>query len=278
MMVTEGWDRMVAQQQPWSEEVIRVAGTDLSCIKGGRGRPLLVLHEELGHPGWLHWHARLSRRRMLYIPLHPGFGVSPRLDWIMHMRDLACFYARVLRELELVPIDVIGFSFGGWLAAEMAANCAEQFGRMILVAAVGIRPPAGEILDMFRVTARTYLNASVYDRMHTPEFATLYGGSASPEQFEAWEDARTETARLAWQPYMHNPSLGHLLEGIRNLPTLLIWGRQDAVVPLSAGQAYQQAIAGSELVLLEACGHRPEIEQTAKFVHAVERFLAEGGQ
>jgi pimeloyl-ACP methyl ester carboxylesterase len=265
-------------QQPWVEEVIRVAGTDLTCIKGGCGRPLLVLHEELGHPGWLRWHTRLSRQRMLYIPLHPGFGTSPRLDWIMTMRDLACFYSRVLRELALAPIDVIGFSFGGWLAAEMAANCAEQFRRMILVAPAGIRPPAGEIMDMFRVTARTYLNASVYDRVHTPEFASLYGGRPGSEQFELWEDARAETARLGWQPYLHNPSLGHLLEGVGNLPTLLIWGRQDVVVPLSAGQAYQQAITGSKLVLLEACGHRPEIEQTAEFIRAVEDFLAEGGQ
>jgi pimeloyl-ACP methyl ester carboxylesterase len=264
--------------QPGVEEVIRVAGTDLTCIKGGRGKSLLVLHEELGHPGWLRWHAQLSRQRTLHIPLHPGFGTSPRLEWMMNVRDLACYYARVLRELKLVPIDVIGFSFGGWLAAEMAANCAEQFRRMILVAPTGIRPPAGEIMDMFRVTARTYLNASVYDRMHTPEFATLYGGGPSPEQFEAWEDARAETARLAWQPYLHNPSLSHLLEGVTGLPTLLIWGRQDMVVPLSAGQAYQQAITGSELMLIEACGHRPEIERTAELIDAVERFLAGGGQ
>ncbi len=89
-----------------------------------------------------------------------------------------------------------------------------------------------------------------------------------------WEDARAETARLAWSPYMHNPSLPRLLGVIDQLPTLLIWGREDRVVPLSAGEAYKKAIAGSKLVVLDKCGHRPEIEQNAAFVREVKSFLS----
>src|SRR5919198_5622178 len=265
---------MTGNAQAWRESIVHVASTDLTFIKGGTGRPLLVLHEELGHPGWLRWHAALAQSHTLHIPLHPGFGTSPRVEWVSSVRDLACFYARVLQDMGLSPIDVIGFSLGGWIAAEMAANCAQQFRRMVLVAPTGIGPPQGDIMDLFTVTARAYLDESVHDAQSTPEFAKLYGGEQTPEQFEAWEDARAETPRLAWQPYMHNPSLGPLLEGIDKLPTLLIWGRQDQVVPLSAGQAYQNAIAGSELVVLENCGHRPEIEKTAEFIEHIERFLA----
>ena len=154
---------MAENAQEWTEEVVHVAGTDLTFIQGGSGKPLLVLHEELGYPGWLRWHSALARHRTLHIPLHPGFGKSPRVEWVLSMRDLACFYARVLRDTHLSPIDVMGFSLGGWLAAEMAANCAHQFQRMVLVAPAGLRPPEGEIMDMFRVTARTYLHASVLD-------------------------------------------------------------------------------------------------------------------
>ena len=100
------------------------------------------------------------------------------------------------------------------------------------------------------------------DVENTPEFAKLYGGEQTPEQYEAWEDARAETARIAWEPYMFYPSLGPLLAGAKDLPTLIIWGRNDDVVPLSAGQAYNKAIPGSELVVFDNCGHRPEIEQT----------------
>ncbi|MGH7966750.1 MAG: alpha/beta fold hydrolase, partial [Candidatus Binatia bacterium] len=104
--------------------------------------------------------------------------------------------------------------------------------------------------------------------------AKLYGGEQSPEQFEAWEDARAETARLAWQPYLYNPSMEPLLEGVTGLPTLLIWGKQDKVVPLSAGEAYKKSIAGSELVVFDNCGHRPEVEKQAEFTERVQRFLA----
>ena len=129
-------------------------------------------------------------------------------------------------------------------------------------------------MDIFTVTARAYLGLTVLDRDKTPEFNKLYGGERTPEQFEAFEDARSEIARLAWEPYFFSPSLPKLLEGVAGLPTLIIWGRQDAVIPLSAGEAYHKAISGSKLAVLDQCGHRPEIEKTAEFVKLLRDFLA----
>ena len=95
----------------------------------------------------------------------------------------------------------------------------------------------------------------------------------TPEQFEAFEDARAETARLGWEPFMHNPSLGHLLEGVQGLPTLLVWGQQDAVVPRGCITAYQKAIAGAQVAEIPEVGHRPEIENADAFVRIVQAFL-----
>ena len=106
----------------WSEEITHVAGTDLAIIKGGQGKPLLVLHEEMGHPGWLSWHAALAKERTLMIPIQPGFGKSPRVEAIRNVHELGLFYSWVLRDMNLAPIDVIGFSLGGWAAAEMATR------------------------------------------------------------------------------------------------------------------------------------------------------------
>ena len=78
---------MAGNAQEWREETVRVAGTDLTLIQGGTGKPLLVLHEELGHPGWLRWHTALAQNRTLLIPLHPGFGKSPRVEWVQGVRD-----------------------------------------------------------------------------------------------------------------------------------------------------------------------------------------------
>jgi pimeloyl-ACP methyl ester carboxylesterase len=258
----------------WTERSYRIGEADLLVLEFGREKPLLVLHEELGCPGPLLWQTALAKNRKLVVPLHPGFGRTPRVEWIASMRDLACFYARFLEEQRLVPVDVIGFSFGGWIAAEMAANEPSLFSRMVLVAPAGIRPPEGEILDLFLLTGQKYLQATVVDPARTPEFTDLYGAEQTPEQFEAWEDARAETARIAWQPYMYNPSLPKLLERVRRVSTLIVWGEHDRIVPASAGDAYRRAIAGSKLVVLPGCGHRPEIEKRTDFVAEVENFLA----
>jgi pimeloyl-ACP methyl ester carboxylesterase len=256
-----------------TEEKFRVGEAELQVIKAGTGRPLLVLHGELGHPGWLKWHSALAQKRTLWIPLHPGFGKSPVANWIMSIRDLSVFYARFIREQKLAPTDVIGFSLGGYIAAEMAVSNAQQFSKMILVGATGIRPPSGEIMDMFTVTARTYLNRHVLDPNGPHEFKNLFGGEQTPEQFEAWEDARAEAARIAWQPYMFDQSMAHLLENIAGLPTLILWGRQDPVVPLSAGELYNKKIAGSKLVTFDQCGHMPEVEKSDDFIREVSNFL-----
>ena len=155
----------------------------------------------------------------------------------------------------------------------MIAGNPNQFRRAVLVAPGGIRPTEGELMDAFQVPAQNYIDASVANAAATPEFAKLYG-EPTPERYEALEDARAEFARLAWQPYFHNPSLPHLLDGINGDRVLLIWGDQDRVVPRNAVERYHKALKGSKLVVLDHCGHRPEIEKTDQFVNEVKQFLA----
>ncbi|HEV8714772.1 MAG TPA: alpha/beta hydrolase [Candidatus Binatia bacterium] len=257
----------------WNEETVNVAGTELVLVKGGSGKPLLIFHDELGYPGWVQWNEVLARERTLLIPLQPGFGRTPRLEWIRSYRDLGGFYAMVLREMKLDPLDVIGFSAGGFTAAEMAAADPKIFTHMVLVAPMGLKPTEGEITDIFPLTIRSYLRATVADPT-TPEFGKIYGGEMTPQQFEAFEDARAETARIGWEPYMHNPSLGYLLRGVKNLPTLLVWGQKDTIVPKGCVEAYRQALVGAKVTKLPNVGHRPEIEDSAEFVRAVKAFLA----
>lgn len=265
---------MAGGTRNYQEKTVAVGTTQLHYLEGGQGSPLVIFHGELGFPGWVRFHDELAKNHRLIIPLHPGFGVTERTDWVTSIRDLAGFYARFLKEQKLAPVDVIGFSLGGWLAAEMAANNQQQFKHLSLVAPVGIRPPEGEILDLFAMPAKAYVEKSVHDKAHTAEFSQLYGGSVSPQQFEAWDDCQAETARLAWQPYMFNYSLPHLLEGVSNLPTLIVWGEDDKVVPISAAKAYQASLQGAKLVQLSNCGHYPEIEQPDAFLQGLSRFLA----
>ena len=95
----------------------------------------------------------------------------------------------------------------------------------------------------------------------------------TPEQFEAFEDARSETARLGWEPFMHNPSLPYLLRGLK-IPTLLVWGTRDRIVPRGCIDAYRAAIKDARVALVEGVGHRPEIENPAEFDRIVREFFA----
>jgi len=264
---------MTTTSQTWTEEISRVAGVDLQIIKGGSGEPLLILHDEIGHGAWLGFHESLAQSYTIHIPSHPGFGKTPALDWIMNMRDMAGWYLQALDELGIGSVNVAGFSLGGWLAAEMAAMCPHQFKKMVLVSPLGIQPPVGEIYDMFLEVAKEFITAGFLDPSKLEEFQQVYPDEPSPEQVEAWEVAREEACRLGWRPYMFYPALPQLLGRVKDLPTLILWGRQDAIVPLSAGEVYHQSIAGSKLTILDDCGHRPEIEKSAEFVQLVRQFL-----
>lgn len=266
---------MTTSSKPWTEEIVEAAGTRLQLVKGGTGEPLLILHDEMGHPGWLRFHEALAHDYTLYIPSHPGFGKSERLDWIMNMRDMAGWYLEALDDLGLGQVNVVGFSLGGWLAAQMATMCPHQVKRLVLVGAPGIRPPSGEIFDMFLATAKEFITASFLNPASTQEFQKVCPDDATPEQVETWEVAREEACRLSWKPYMHDPALPHLLRRLRKLPTLIVWGKQDPIVPLSVAEVYQASIKGARLAVLDNCGHRPEIEKSDGFVRLAREFLSD---
>ena len=255
----------------WSESVVRVGADALTVREAGAGRPLLILHEELGPTAWCGWHEELARNRRLIMPIQPGFR-GERIGWMRSVRDLSCFYGHFLRGAALGPVDVLGFSFGGWVAAEMAVNNSVQFSKMALIAPFGIKPHDGFIMDMFPMSSFDYLKSSVSATDHVAEFANLYGPQ-SAEQFETWEDARTECARLAWEPYMHDPSLEPLLGGLKGLPAIVVWGNRDGILPESAARAFQRAIPDCVLKIFAECGHRPEIEKRDEFVRTLERFF-----
>src|SRR5206468_11949167 len=130
----------------FAETAIEVGGTPVTTLRGGNGDPVLVLHDELGFPGWMRWNRELATDRELVVPLQPAYGKTPKVDWIESYRDLAGFYGRLVREQGLAPVDVIGFSAGGYIAAEMAAACPETLLHMVLVAPMGVRPSEGMIM------------------------------------------------------------------------------------------------------------------------------------
>ena len=144
----------------WTQENARVGDADLIVERAGHGPPLLLFHEELGCPGTTQWQVEMAKTRTLIQVHHPGFSRSERVPWVESMRDLACFYAWYVRELGEGPIDVMGFSFGGWVAAEMAALPAGQSKALTIEHPSGGTPIIAEVGDDGSVTSTAVLRTA----------------------------------------------------------------------------------------------------------------------
>src|SRR5581483_311771 len=84
---------------------------------------------------------------------------------------------------------------------------------------------------------------------------------------------REMAARLIWKPYAHNPRLHHFLRRVTN-PTLVVWGKQDRIVPPVCGEQYARLLPNATLRIVDNCGHSPNIEKPDEFVRLVRDFLA----
>lgn len=261
----------------FTDEVVEVAGVRIQLRRGGAGAPLLVLHGELGVPGWLRAYARLAEHYSVYVPSLPGFGRSARPDWIVSVRDLAAWVTWFVRDLKLPqPLPVIGFSLGGWVAAEIATMNATLFSKMVLVGAAGLQPDEGQVWDYFVHGSREAFAQAFCDPAKAPEYAQYYDRAWTREEEAQAEQNREMAARLFWKPYMRSHTLAGLLRGVAT-PTLVVWGREDAIVPLDVCRRYVAAIPGATETILDRCGHLPEMEKPEAFVRAVLDFLAPRG-
>ena len=256
----------------FTEEMIDVGGTHIQMLKGGSGEPLVVLHGAGGNSGWLNYVNALSDKYTVYLPSHPGYGKSERPDWLETMADLASFYTWFLEEQGLEGSRAIGFSMGGWLAAEIAASCRHAFSKLMLVDAAGIQPQQGEIADIFIISPAQVAELLFHDPKQAPEYESIYGGEPTPEQTDIAEGNREMSVRLCWKPYMYDPRLPGLLARV-NIPTRILWGGNDRLIPLECGHMFNQAIPGSDLVIIDNCGHVPQMEKTEEFVKAAVEFL-----
>jgi pimeloyl-ACP methyl ester carboxylesterase len=147
------------------------------------------------------------------------------------------------------------------------------FSKMVLVGAAGLAPEDGHIWDYFIHSNQEAFAHAFADPAGAPEYARYYGKTWTPQDETQAEWNREMAARLVWKPYMRSHTLAALLPGIVT-PTLVVWGREDAIVPVSVGQRYARAIPGATSHVLERCGHLPEMEQPDAFVRVVREFLA----
>jgi len=254
------------------EQFIDIAGTKIHLRKAGQGKPLVILHSVEGSLGWRAYHRQLAEHFTVYAPSLPGFDQSQRPEWLESFTDLTRFTLWLLQELDLPKVSLLGHSMGGWLAAEMAVTCPQIVDRLVLADAAGIQPQQGEITDVFLHGQDGTRQMAFFDLKKIPEYEELFGRKPSREEREILIQNQENTIRYCWKPYMFNRSLPHLLPRI-HAPTLIVWGKEDRIIPLECGERYQQSIRGAQLEVLPQCGHHPHLEKTEQFVSLVQNFL-----
>ncbi len=256
-----------------SPQSLNVAGIELECLQRGTGRPLLLLHGAGGPRPTAPFMEMLAQRMHLIAPTHPGFGNSPLPEWIDSVDDLAYLYLDLLDQLDLRDVVLMGFSMGGWTAAEMAIKNTTRLAKLILVDPVGCKfkdRETREFPDIYALPPDEVNRLTYYD---PATFAPKYD-QMSDEQLQAAARNREAAALYLWEPYMHNPKLRYRLHRI-NVPTLLIWGAHDGLATPEYGRSYCAAIPGAKMEIIEKAGHTPQNEQPEAFVAAVMRFIEE---
>ncbi|HEU0075541.1 MAG TPA: alpha/beta hydrolase [Dehalococcoidia bacterium] len=254
------------------DQMVQVGDATLHLLRGGGGRPALVLHGIEGPEGWLAFHEALSRQADVIAPSHPGFGLSERPEWMESIGHQALFYEWFLRERGIDEVDLIGFGIGGWIAAEMAAMNSENLRRLVLIDAAGVRPVEGETVDIFVQPWRDIVAACVHNPEGAEEYRRIYDELPIVDFGGAREAGRSMTMRLCYRPYMHNPAFPAALGAVRT-PTLVVWGSDDRIIPVECGRLYAGAIPGARIEVIEGCGHWPHYEKPAELAEVVAKFL-----
>ncbi|MGI8461463.1 MAG: alpha/beta fold hydrolase [Solirubrobacterales bacterium] len=278
----------------WSEHLrsIRVRGTEVRYVELGpspssAGPPLVFVHGLSG--AWQNWLEQIPHfagdHRVVALDL-PGFGGSPVPNWPITISEYGRFLGAFCDELGIERCTLVGHSMGGFIAAEVAISDPERAERLALVSSAGItharmmRAPATSLARLAAATAPYAFKAR--ERALTRPSLRHY---ALRGVFDQPNELRPE---LLWENIHAAFDAPGMLGAVAGLvgydvtdrlpeievPTLVVWGRQDRVVPPSDGEEFVRLIPNAQRVVFDRCGHVPPIERPARFNALLETFLA----
>ncbi len=254
---------------PCTVEHLPVGDTQLYCLKGGSGPPALVLHGIEGNEGWLAFHEALAQSFTVYAPSHPGYGHTQAPSWVTSVWHQAVFYNWALQHLG--DVNLVGVGLGGWIAASMAVMCQTQLRRLVLIGAAGLKPEKDEIFDVFVAPWTEVIRQSFADPDSAAEYQRIYGSAPVAEFGGIREAGRVMSMRMCFKPYMYDPSLLGMLGKI-DVPTLIVWGDQDRIMPMECARMFSQAIPHAQLKMLDRCGHFAHLDRPEELAAMIREF------
>lgn len=253
-------------------ERIDIDGVSIEALIHGTGRPLVFLHGIDYFQQQVPFLYRLAESFRVIVPRHPGFGATRRPAWMRTVGDLAYLYLDLLDRLALEDAVLVGSSFGGWVALEMAVRSTARLSSLVLIDSLGLKFAGRdevEITDIFALSAEDVAKYNFADPKNAPNYGALDDGALE-------EVARDREAAVlyGWRPFMHNPSLVHWLHRPK-VPSLVVWGEQDRIVKPTYGAHLTQRLQRARFLPIAGAGHYPQIEHPEKVATAIEAFARE---
>lgn len=267
-MTTRTTDRTDRTVSTWNGEVT------LTFRVAGSGPALVYLHPAAG-PGWDPFLDLLAGHYTVYAPEFPGTtpGDPHAIHRIDTLWDAVLIYEQALRELGVQGAVLVGQSFGGMLAAELAAAYPGMFSRIVLMDPIGLWDDEHPVAN-WMTTPAPALPALLFADPAGPAAQAML---AMPDDPEAVILAQAQlvwnmgaTGKLCWP--IPDRGLRKRLHRI-SAPTLIVWGEDDALVSSFYADEFVRGIADGRAVIIPDCGHIPQVEQTEATWSAVVPFL-----
>lgn len=248
----------------FEDSFVEVDGCKVHLRRGGKGDPLLFLHGASGAPVVMPFMEKLAQRFDVLVPEHPGYGKSDEPEWLENIHDVAYFYLDFLKQLNLRNVTIVGSSMGGWMAMEIAVRDTSRLKSLVLVSPAGIAAPGVRAADIFLMPPEVLVRSLFVDQKLAE--ARL----AAPEDVDVALKNRHTTARLAWEPRLHDPFLPKWLHRI-DVPVKIVWGREDKILPVGISKELKRLMPRAELHVMDNVGHLPHAERVDEFVDIVCR-------
>jgi pimeloyl-ACP methyl ester carboxylesterase len=244
----EGFDR----------QELDINGVKTVVYAAGSGAPLVYLHGAGTFPGFS-FAQPWTKTFQVFIPYHPGFGESADDPLIDSMQDYVLHYLDLFDALKISRLNLVGSSFGGWLAAELAIIQQHRLNRLVLIGPSGLAVEDPPAVDLFTVRPADLPGYLVRD----PEVLAPFMPTGHDLAFMAQRYREiTAAARLTFENPSGNRKLARWLHRVRT-PTLLIWGEDDRIRPLAHAKVWQQLLPNARLETVSNVGHLVLEEQPA---------------
>ncbi len=254
---------------------IRHCDFEAKVKTAGSGPPLVYLHAA-GGPIWDDFVEGLTERFTVYAPHHPGTGETVResIYAVQSLWDLVLIYDEIFDALGLASVPVVGTSFGGMMACELAAHRPERVSKMVLLDPIGLWRDDAPVAP-YMVMSPEKLLATLYKHLDAAPVQKAIKMPDDPKE------AAVVTADLIW-------SLGATGKFVWPIPdkglkrrlhrvtadTLIVWGEDDALVSSVYAREFAARIANARVEIIKDCGHVPQVERLDVLRPMVTSFLA----